>query len=158
MEMAVWVMVLFAATTTDLHRAASQGDTQAIRALVAAGASVEVQNDRNLTPLHFAAMKGHAEAVKALVHKLYAERAMRAGKLDEAHSLLTMALNTCGVLRLRGAVLLAELLHLRADVHSLRRDQESAAADRERAEQLLLRRQVEYEMEGGFRPARQEQS
>ena len=98
------------------------------------------------------------EAVKALVHKLYAERAMRAGKLDEAHSLLTMALNTCGVLRLRGAVLLAELLHLRADVHSLRCDQESAAADRERAEQLLLRRQVEYEMEGGFRPARQEQS
>ena len=41
------------------------------------------------------------EAVKALVHKLYAERAMRAGKLDEAHSLLTMALNTCGVLRPR---------------------------------------------------------
>ena len=79
------------------------------------------------------------EAVKASVNRMYAERAMRAGKLDEAVALLTEALNTAGALRFQGAVLLAELLHLRADCHGMKRDSEAAEADRERAESLLKR-------------------
>lgn len=90
------------------------------------------------------------EAVKASVHRMYAERAMRANKLDEALALLTTALNTAGSLRLQGAVLLSELLHLRADVHSLKGDSAAAAADRERAEGILLRRRVEAACEGGL--------
>ena len=61
---------------------------------------------------------------------------MRAGNLDEAVALLTTALNTCGPLRLQGAVLLAQLLHLRADVHERKRDSPAAAADRDRADNL----------------------
>ena len=76
------------------------------------------------------------EAVKASVHRMYAERAMRANKLDEALGLLTTALNTAGALRLQGAMLLAELLHLRADVHTRKGDGDAAVADRERAESL----------------------
>ena len=90
------------------------------------------------------------EAVKASVHRMYAERAMRANKLDEALGLLTTALNTAGTLRLQGAVLLAELLHLRADVHTRKGDRDAAAADRERAEGLLLRRRVEVACADGL--------
>ena len=89
---------------------------------------------------------------QASVHRLYAERAMRAGNLDEAVSLLTTALNTCGPLRLQGAVLLAQLLNLRADVYELKRDTASANADRERAENLLKRREAEMALaHGGLR-------
>jgi len=92
------------------------------------------------------------EAVKASVHRMYAERAMRAGDIDEAVALLTTALNTCGPLRLQGAVLLAELLHLRADCHGLKRKPEAAADDRERAENLLKRREAELALgDGGLR-------
>merc|ERR1719469_1249303 len=69
------------------------------------------------------------EAVKASVHRLYAERAMRAGNLDEAVALLTTALNTCGPLRLPGAVLLAQLLHLRAEDLLKRREAETALSN-----------------------------
>jgi len=89
------------------------------------------------------------DAVKASVHRLYAERAMRAGNLDEAMALLTTALNTCGPLRLQGAVLLAQLLNLRADVYELKRDPASANADRERAEDLLKRRAAEMALSNG---------
>ena len=90
------------------------------------------------------------EAVKASVHRMYAERAMRANKLDEALGLLTTALNTAGALRLQGAMLLAELLHLRADVHTRKGDGDAAVADRERAESLLLRRHVQAACEAGL--------
>ena len=53
--------------STPLHWAASQGHTDAIKALVAAGASVEAQDDTKWTPLHYAASQGHADAIKALV-------------------------------------------------------------------------------------------
>ena len=74
---------------------------------------------------------------------------MRAGNLDEAMALLTTALNTCGPLRLQGAVLLAQLLNLRADVYELKRDTASANADRERAEDLLKRRAAEMALSNG---------
>ena len=74
---------------------------------------------------------------------------MRAGNLDEAMSLLTTALNTCGPLRLQGAVLLAQLLNLRADVYELKRDAASAKADRERADNFLKRREAEMVLTNG---------
>ena len=52
---------------TDMHRAARDNDVTKIKALVAAGASVEAQDDEKLTPLHVAASQGHADAIKALV-------------------------------------------------------------------------------------------
>mgnify|MGYP002004692158 CR=1 FL=1 len=77
---------------------------------------------------------------------------MRAGNLDEAVALITTALNTCGPLRLQGAVLLAQLLHLRADVHERKRDTAAAVADRDRAESLLKQREAEVALaDGGLR-------
>ena len=52
---------------TDMHRAARDNDVTQIKALVAAGASVEAQDDTKMTPLHVATMLGHADAIKALV-------------------------------------------------------------------------------------------
>ena len=52
---------------TNMHRAARDNDVTQIKALVAAGASVEAQDDTKSTPLHYAAWKGHADAIKALV-------------------------------------------------------------------------------------------
>ena len=51
-----------------MHRAARDNDVTQIKALVAAGASVEAQDDVDkTTPLHLAASDGHADAIKALV-------------------------------------------------------------------------------------------
>ena len=52
---------------TDMHRAARDNDVTQIKALVAAGASVEAQDDMKTTPLHWAASQGHTDAIKALV-------------------------------------------------------------------------------------------
>ena len=52
---------------TDMHRAAHNNDVTQIKALVAAGASVEAQDDTKWTPLHWAASQGHTDAIKALV-------------------------------------------------------------------------------------------
>ena len=52
---------------TDMHRAARDNDVTQIKALVAAGASVEAQDDEKRTPLHVAAAHGQGDAIKALV-------------------------------------------------------------------------------------------
>ena len=50
-----------------LHFAAQEGDLDMVRALIEAGAEVDLRDEDTLTPLHFAAMYGHAEVVEYLV-------------------------------------------------------------------------------------------
>ena len=50
-----------------LFAAASQGDVNQIRDLVASGEKVDVRDSRGRTPLHIAAFGGHHAAMKALV-------------------------------------------------------------------------------------------
>ena len=51
-----------------MHVAASNGEADAIRILVAAGAALEATPNRNkATPLHAAAGKGFVEAIEALL-------------------------------------------------------------------------------------------
>ena len=60
---------------TPLHTAAEEGNTEAVKALVAAGASLEAKADmlhynechREMTPLHVAARNGRPETVEALL-------------------------------------------------------------------------------------------
>ena len=64
-------LVLFTCTVlcplAGLHRAARDNDVTKIDELVAAGASVEAQDNEMKTPLHGAAAYGNADAIKALV-------------------------------------------------------------------------------------------
>lgn len=53
--------------TECLHRAASAGDMEAMRALLDAGFPINAFNDLGHTPLHCAAMRGHIEAVRYLI-------------------------------------------------------------------------------------------
>ena len=53
---------------TPLQLAAGMGCTEAIRALVAAGASLETEDNDQLSPLHHAAVEGQAKAIRALVN------------------------------------------------------------------------------------------
>ena len=53
--------------STPLHEAASEGHTDVVIALIAAGADVNAQNERGYTPLHWAADRGHTETVRALI-------------------------------------------------------------------------------------------
>ena len=76
------------------------------------------------------------EAGRAYLKKMYADRAMRANKPQEALGLLTAALVEAGTLRLRAALLLERLLEQRADVHEALGNAEAASADRARAEQM----------------------
>ena len=48
---------------TPLHKAARQGDTEAIVVLIDAGANPNAKDDSGTTPLHMAAEKGHAKAI-----------------------------------------------------------------------------------------------
>ena len=50
-----------------LHGASAMGRTEAVKALIAAGASLEVVDKKRRTPLHLAAEHGHAEVIKALL-------------------------------------------------------------------------------------------
>ena len=76
-------------------------------------------------------------AVKAWLRRMYAVRAMRANKAQEAHALLTEALTLAAPLKGDGSHLISLLLDERADVsEGLLRDAEAAAADRARAAQI----------------------
>lgn len=48
-------------------------------------------------------MTGMEDMLQACLKKMYAVRAMRKGKISDAHALLTEALNTAGGLRTRAA-------------------------------------------------------
>ena len=52
---------------TPLHWAVDRGHTETVRALIAAGADVNAQNERGYPPLHWAASRGHTETVRALI-------------------------------------------------------------------------------------------
>ena len=52
---------------TPLHRAAMNGQVEAVRALLKAGADVNAQDKYEVTPLHFAAYSGHDKAVHVLL-------------------------------------------------------------------------------------------
>ncbi|KAG2424640.1 hypothetical protein HXX76_014365 [Chlamydomonas incerta] len=52
---------------TPLHKAASNGHTKVVEALLAAGAGKDIANKDARTPLHKAAERGHTEVVKALL-------------------------------------------------------------------------------------------
>lgn len=54
------------AAYTGLHAAAAQGDTAAIRTLVAAGAALEARDSNGRTPLHVAAFGSHEAALTTL--------------------------------------------------------------------------------------------
>ena len=53
-------------TLRPLHLAAGKGDMGPLRALIAAGADLDVTSYNGLTPLHLAARQGHASVVEAL--------------------------------------------------------------------------------------------
>jgi len=53
--------------TTDLHRAADEGDVSQVQMLIARGASVSARDERGRTPLHLAARSGRTEAAEVLV-------------------------------------------------------------------------------------------
>ena len=52
---------------TPLHEAANAGHTEAIEALIAAGANLEVRSELGLTSLHWAANFGDAETIEVLL-------------------------------------------------------------------------------------------
>jgi uncharacterized protein len=54
---------------TPLHVAAIRGDVAMIRALLDAGAEINVNGELGYTPLHEAVEQGHAEAVRVLVER-----------------------------------------------------------------------------------------
>ena len=90
--------------------------------------------------LHEVGVEVADEAAQACVKQLYAERALRANKPDEAVALLTDALNRAGALKLRAANLLHRLLEARADAREQTGDRTAAADDRARADAMLARR------------------
>ena len=55
------------ANAAPLHKAAAEGDTAAIHALLDARADIEAKNEDGDTPLHIAAYNSHAEAIRTLL-------------------------------------------------------------------------------------------
>ena len=84
--MAALVLALSLAAT-DMHRAARENDVTQIKALVAAGASVEAQTDTKRTPLHYAVSQGHADAISILKAADPMRRWLRAHGLSETQHL-----------------------------------------------------------------------
>ena len=61
------VLVVGCSTTQSLHHAAIDGNTEAIKQHLAAGADVNAKDKWENTPLHFAAYKGHKEIAELLI-------------------------------------------------------------------------------------------
>jgi ankyrin repeat protein len=51
----------------DIWTAAKEGNTEAVKKHIAAGADVNAKNKRGMTPLHHAAIKGREEIVELLI-------------------------------------------------------------------------------------------
>ena len=84
--MVATLVLALSLAVTDMHRAARFNDVTQIKALVAAGASVEAQDVYKKTPLHMAAMKGHADAISILISDPI-RRWLRAHELSETQHL-----------------------------------------------------------------------
>ena len=54
---------------SSIHQAAYQGNIEAVKQHIAAGADVKAKDDRGYTPLHTAALDGHKEIVELLITK-----------------------------------------------------------------------------------------
>ena len=91
---------------TDMHRAAHNNDVTQIKALVAAGASVEAQTDTKRTPLDVAVSQGHADAISILISDPM-RRWLRAHELSETQHL--PVLQALGVDRLADVRILCGL-------------------------------------------------
>ena len=76
------------------------------------------------------------EASKAWLKRSYAVNALRRNDPAEACSLLTLALKDAAPLKERGALLLAALLDLRAEARQQLGQDDLAAADEKRAQQM----------------------
>lgn len=78
-----------ASGTTALHKAAANGHTEVVKALIANGATFTANKSGN-TPLHWACLNGHKEAVEALVAAfdkaidVYAKNSFGKSALSEA--------------------------------------------------------------------------
>ena len=60
-------VLMNSANADSLHRAAGQGDVEAIQKFLDHGSNPNAQNKDGVTPLHLAAAFGHADAINVLV-------------------------------------------------------------------------------------------
>jgi hypothetical protein len=69
----------------ELHRAAAQGDAQAVRGRLDAGDAVDGRDSRGRTPLHNATAKGHVDVAAVLLDHGADPNALAAGNMTPLH-------------------------------------------------------------------------
>ena len=63
------VVLVGCGPSVDIHQAAKDGNTKAVKQHLAAGADVNAKDDVGKTPLHWTAYYGHKEIVELLIAK-----------------------------------------------------------------------------------------
>jgi len=63
------VLLVGCGSSVDIHEAAFDGNIEAVKQHLAAGADVNAKNDGGYTPLHYAAFNGHKEIAELLIAK-----------------------------------------------------------------------------------------
>ena len=63
------VLVVACGPSVDIHKAARDGNIEAVKQHLAAGADVNAKTKSGLTPLHHAAFYGHMEIAELLIEK-----------------------------------------------------------------------------------------
>jgi len=61
------VMVVGCGPSVDIHKAAKEGNIEAVKQHIAAGTDVNAKDEFEWTPLHCAAYKGNSEIVELLI-------------------------------------------------------------------------------------------
>ena len=61
------VLVVACGPSVDIHKAAKEGNIEAVKQHLAAGVNVDVKDEAGSTPLHVAAWSGHKEIVALLI-------------------------------------------------------------------------------------------